>query len=78
MKLFQHKRETSADRVEARFQTAVDLVKDLDKTEFKRLIKGMDLAWQAYDAMRKVQTIDEKSMDDIDRIVKEVEDETTK
>ena len=74
MKLFKRKRETSADRVEARFQTAVDLVKDLDKTEFKRLVKGMDLAWQAYDAMRKVQTIDEKSMDDIDRIVKEAED----
>jgi hypothetical protein len=53
----------------------VNLVKDLDKTEFKRLVKGMDLAWQAYDAMRKVQTIEEKGLDDIEQLEKAMEGE---
>jgi hypothetical protein len=74
MSLFNRKRQTN-DRVEGRFQTAVNLVKDLDKTEFKRLVKGMDLAWQAYDAMRKVQTIEEKGLDDIEQLEKAMEGE---
>lgn len=69
------KKKSANDRVEGRFQTAVDLVKDLDKQEFKRLVKGMDLAWQAYDAMRKVQTIEEKTADDIEQLEQEMSDE---
>ena len=69
------KKRNANDRVEGRFQTAVDLVKDLDKQEFKRLVKGMDLAWQAYDAMRKVQTIEEKTADDIEQLEQEMSDE---
>lgn len=74
MSLFKRKHQTN-DRVESRFQTAVNLVKDLDKTEFKRLVKGMDLAWQAYDAMKKVQTIEEKGLDDIEQLEKAMEGE---
>lgn len=74
MSLLNRKHQTN-DRVEGRFQTAVNLVKDLDKTEFKRLVKGMDLAWQAYDAMRKVQTIEEKGLDDIEQLEKAMEGE---
>lgn len=74
MSLFNRKHQTN-DRVEGRFQTAVNLVKDLDKTEFKRLVKGMDLAWQAYDAMKKVQTIEGKGLDDIEQLEKTMEGE---
>ena len=69
------KKRSVNDRVEDRFQTAVDMIKDLDKQEFKRLVRGMDLAWQAYDAMRKVQTIEEKTADDIEQLEQEMSDE---
>ena len=74
MRIFRSKKNIN-DRVEGRFQTAVNLIKDLDKQEFKRLIKGMDLAWQAYDAMKKVQTIEEKGLDDIEQLEKVMEGE---
>lgn len=54
------------DKVENRFQQGLNLVKDLDKREFKRLIDGLTLVWQGYDSMRRVQTIDEKENKDID------------
>jgi|GEM_PF-2321462 len=56
------------DKVEARFQTALNLIKDLDKPEFKRFMAGLDLAWQGYDKIRQVQTRDEKENKDIDSV----------
>ena len=53
------------DRVEERFQTALNLVKDLDRREFKRFVDGLTLAWQSYDRIKQVQTIDEKENSDI-------------
>lgn len=74
MRIFRSKKNIN-DRVEGRFQTAVNLIKDLDKQEYERLVKGMDLAWQAYDAMRKVQAIEEKELDDIEQLEKVMEGE---
>ena len=74
MRIFRSKKDIN-DRVEGRFQTAVNLIKDLDKQEFKRLVEGMDLAWQAYDAMKRVQTIEEKGLDDIEQLEKSMEGE---
>ena len=59
MAIWKKKRKV-ADKVESRFQQAIGLVKDLDKKEFNRMITGMKLAWEAYDNIRKVQTVDEK------------------
>ena len=72
MKFF--KKSNEIDKVEARFQTAMALIKDLDKTEFKRLIEAMVLAHEAYQKVRKVRTIDEKEngnqdIDEIERIL---------
>lgn len=72
MKFF--KKSHEIDKVEARFQTAMALIKDLDKTEFKRLIEAMGLAHEAYQKVRKVRTIDEKEngnqdIDEIERIL---------
>lgn len=53
------------DKVEARFQQAVDLFKDLDKREFKRLMDGIQLTWEGYNKIRQVQTVDEKVVADI-------------
>lgn len=68
-----HKRKHYQDKVEQRFQQAVNLVKDLDKREFNRLIDGIELAWQSYNKIRQVQTVDEKEMADITEVEKELE-----
>lgn len=68
-----HKKKRYYDKVEQRFQQAVELVKDLDKREFNRLIDGIELAWQSYNKIRQVQTVDEKEMADIAEVEKELE-----
>lgn len=61
------------DKVEQRFQQAVELVKDLDKREFNRLIDGIELAWQSYNKIRQVQTVDEKELAEVTDLEKELE-----
>ena len=70
MKLFKSRAKRNADKVEANFQQGLNLVKDLDKKEFNRFIDGLTLAWQGYDRIRRVQTIDEKENSDIDEAEK--------
>ncbi len=65
MKRFRKKNRGESDKVESRFQQGLDLIKDLDKREFKRYIDGLTLAWQGYDTIRRVKTIDEKENGDI-------------
>jgi len=67
------KKRKVADRVERRFQQAVGLVKDLDKKEFNRMMDGIKSAWEAYDKIRKVQTVDEKEVADIANVEKELD-----
>lgn len=79
VKLFKaRKAKKQADKVEARFQQALVLVKDLDKKEFNRFVGGLTLAWQGYDRIRQVQTIDEKENTDIDESEKILETEIEK
>lgn len=75
MKIFNRKAKRNADKVESRFQQALNLVKDLDKTEYNRFIDGLTLAWKGYDRIRKVQTIDEKENNDIEEAEKYLEKE---
>lgn len=70
------RKNKNEDRVEYRFQPALDLVKDLDKKEFNRFIDGLTLAWQGYDRIRRVQTIDEKENGDIYESERVLEKET--
>ncbi len=64
--LFKKKVEKEThDKVEERFQQVVDLVSDLDRKEFKRLMEGIELTWQGYAKMRDVKTIDEKEIQEI-------------
>lgn len=67
------KKRKVADKVEARFQQAISLVKDLDKKEFNRMMDGIKLAWEAYDKIRKVQTVDEKEVAEITNTERELE-----
>lgn len=54
------KKKQIEDKVEARFQQAVSLIRDLDRPEFNRLIDGLKLTWEGYNRIRRVQTTDEK------------------
>lgn len=63
--MFKRKKTKSLDKVEARFQQAVDLFKDLDKREFNRLMDGIRLTWEGYNKIRQVQTVDEKVVADV-------------
>lgn len=67
------RKHVEEDKVEARFQQAITLVKDLDKKEFNRMMDGMKSAWEAYDKIRKVQTVDEKETADISEAETEME-----
>lgn len=71
---FLRKNKIAEDRVEARFQTIVELVKDLDKKEFNRLKKGMDLAWQSYQEVRQAKTSVEKELEDIEGVERVLEE----
>lgn len=75
MRWFSRKKNKIEDRVEQKFQTIVSLVKDLDKKEFNRLKKGMELAWQGYQEVRQAKTLDEKETADIDEAEKALEEE---
>lgn len=59
------KKRRTIDPVEARRTTAIELVHDLTKSDKDRLIAGMELAWQADEKFRKVQTREEKEDADI-------------
>lgn len=65
MGIFKSKERQIDDIAEMRFQQVLELVKDLDRKEFNKLIEATKLAWQGYDKMRQVQTIDEKEEADI-------------
>lgn len=69
------KKNKTEDRVAARFQQVVDLVRDLDKKEFNRLLEGITLAWQAYNKVSQAKTSYEKEVEDIENIEKEMEKE---
>lgn len=70
MSWFSHKRPNSAletaNRVENRFQTVVDLVRDLDEEELSRLLKGVKLCWQGYREVEQARSAEEKEYGDID------------
>ena len=66
------KKEGVKDPAEARFEKMMDLVKDLDKADYKRLKKAMDSGYEAYNTVRNIETDD----DVIDRADNELEKET--
>lgn len=74
--LFHRESGRSKSRVEEKFQTIVDLIKDLDKKEFNRLKEGIDLAWQAYNKVSQAKTATEKELDDIEGTERVLEEES--
>ena len=70
--LWRRKRVVYTDKVEQKFQTVVDLIKDLDRQEFNRLKEGIDLEWEAYNKVRQAKSNEDKEVEDIDNIEKKL------
>lgn len=73
---FSRKTSHPVDRVEAKFQAVVDLIRDLDRREFNRLKEGMELVWQGYNKVGQAKTTIEKEMEDIEGPEKILEEES--
>ena len=65
MKLLRGKKK-SDDKVEVLLKPTLDMVYDLDRTEFNRYIDGVKLLYDGVQKFRKVKTIDEKENGDPD------------
>lgn len=72
------KQKKIKDAVEQTFDTMMNLIKDLPKTDYKRLKDAMDLGYDAYQKVRNVKTIDEKDTADISEIEGLIETERKK
>lgn len=72
MSIFKRKTQR-AYTPEERYDAIFELVRDLPKKDFKKLMSGIDLAWQGYDQALRVQTRDEKEDADIYAAEKELE-----
>lgn len=64
--LFRKKKSIFIDVTEQKFQTIVELVKDLPKADYKRLVDAMDMAYRSYQIIKNVKTPDERENADIE------------
>lgn len=53
------------DPVEQRFDSMMELIKDLPRADYNRLKDAMDLGYNAYQKVKNVKTLDEKENEDI-------------
>lgn len=57
--------EEQITETEENFRLILDIVKGLDRTEFKRFQQALELAWSGYDKLLRVQTREDKANKDI-------------
>lgn len=79
MKLFKKKKKGD-DKVEVLLKPTLEMIYDLDRTEFNRFIDGVKLLYDGTQKFRKVKTMDEKENGDpdLDKIEKVLEKESKK
>lgn len=58
-------RKQFVDPVEQRFDSMMELIKDLPRADYNRLKDAMDLGYSAYQKVKNVKTLDEKEVADI-------------
>ena len=63
--MFKRKKPIVEDPVEQRFDSMMELIKDLPRGDYNRLKDAMDLGYNAYQKVRNVKTVDEKENSDI-------------
>lgn len=57
--MFVRKHIVTKDPSEARFEAMMNLVKNLDKSDYRRLKKAMDSGYEAYNIVRNIETDDD-------------------
>jgi hypothetical protein len=57
----------TTDPSEAKINTIIDLIKDLEQADYNRLREGMDLIYKGYQKVRKSKTKIEKDSSEIDK-----------
>lgn len=79
MRFFKKKRaRTYEDPAESRFDSMMDLIKDLPRADYNRLKDAMDLGYNAYQKVRNVKTADEKEVNDIEEAERKLVNEENK
>ncbi len=68
MKFFRQKKEETLTKTEQDFQKIVDIVKNLDRNEFKKFMEATQSVWEGYDRLLRVKTRDEKEAKPVDDI----------
>lgn len=58
-------RELAKDPWEQRFDSMMELIRDLPRADYNRLKDAMDLGYNAYQKVRNVKTTDEKDNEEI-------------
>lgn len=57
----------TTDPSEAKINTIIDLIKDLEQADYNRLRDGMELIYKGYQKVRKSKTKVEKDFGEIDK-----------
>ena len=65
----------TTDPSEAKINTIIDLIKDLEQAEYNRLREGMDLIYKGYQKVRKSKTKVENDYGEIDKVEEYLEAE---
>lgn len=73
MRWFNKKESEQETKTEQDFQTIVNIVKYLDKTEFKKFMEATQLVWDGYDKLLRVKTRDEKETKPVDEVADFIE-----
>lgn len=68
-----HKVKETLDPVERLLKPTLDMIYNLDRTEFNRWLDGVKLLYDGTQKFRKVQTIEEKEFADIDKTEKSLD-----
>lgn len=71
---FRRKRPILESVAEQRFDAMMDLIKDLPRADYNRLKQAMDLGYEGYQKVKNVKTEEEKQLEDINEIEKDMED----
>lgn len=68
--IFKRRKAVLESVSEQRFDDMMELIKDLPRADYNRLLDAMNLGYNAYQKVKNVRTIDEKELEDIDEIEK--------
>lgn len=66
------KRNKKDTTLEVSFKTIIPLIENLNKRDYNRLKEAMDLGYDAIQKLRNVKSIDEREVEDIDKIEKKL------